>query len=203
MKNNKKGFTLVELVIVVAVMAVLVAVAIPTVKSVVGTAETTVAKTNARTIESQIKLELAAQVAGKRIGKCVRFCKNGRPDRPGNRRRRLGSKARLRNRIGAIAPSGRRPGRRQPNHPNEILKEKCLRVFASKDKSDKGVFKLKAEGKVVVALASENTNVTIAANNIPNVYVQNYSHLSVYDLINADMFILTEETVKKFEEELK
>lgn len=30
---------------------------------------------------------------------------------------------------------------------NEILKEKCLRVFASKDKSDKGVFKLKSEGK--------------------------------------------------------
>ena len=62
---------------------------------------------------------------------------------------------------------------------------------------------LKAEGKVVVALANENTNVSIAANNIPNVYVQNYSHLSVYDLINADMFILTEETVKKYEEELK
>ena len=40
MKNNKKGFTLVELVIVVAVMAVLV----------------TVADTNARTIESVIKL---------------------------------------------------------------------------------------------------------------------------------------------------
>lgn len=62
---------------------------------------------------------------------------------------------------------------------------------------------LKTEGKVVVALANENTNVSIAANNIPNVYVQNYSHLSVYDLINADMFILTEETVKKYEEELK
>lgn len=62
---------------------------------------------------------------------------------------------------------------------------------------------LKAEGKVIVALANENTNVTIAANNIPNVYVQNYSHLSVYDLINADMFILTEEAVKKYEEELK
>ncbi len=62
-KNNKKGFTLVELVIVVAVMAVLVAVAIPTVKSVVGTAEDAVDKTNARTIESQIKLELADQVS--------------------------------------------------------------------------------------------------------------------------------------------
>ena len=62
---------------------------------------------------------------------------------------------------------------------------------------------LNASGKIVVALDSENTNVTIASNNIPNVYVQNYSHLSVYDLINADMYILTEATVKKYEEELK
>ena len=55
-KNNKKGFTLVELVIVVAVMAVLVAVAIPTVKSITATAKSTVADTNARTIESVLKL---------------------------------------------------------------------------------------------------------------------------------------------------
>ena len=55
-KNNKKGFTLVELVIVVAVMAVLVAVAIPTVQSITGTAKTAVADSNARTIESMIKL---------------------------------------------------------------------------------------------------------------------------------------------------
>ena len=33
-KNNKKGFTLVELVIVVAVMAILVAVAIPVVSTI-------------------------------------------------------------------------------------------------------------------------------------------------------------------------
>ena len=55
-KNNKKGFTLVELVIVVAVMAVLVAVAIPTVQSITGTAKTAVQDSNARTIESMIKL---------------------------------------------------------------------------------------------------------------------------------------------------
>lgn len=58
-KNNKKGFTLVELVIVVAVMAILVAVAIPTVSSITKSAEDSVAKTNARTIESMIKLEVA------------------------------------------------------------------------------------------------------------------------------------------------
>lgn len=58
-KNNKKGFTLVELVIVVAVMAILVAVAIPTVSSITSTAQTATDKSNARTIESMIKLEVA------------------------------------------------------------------------------------------------------------------------------------------------
>lgn len=61
-KNNKKGFTLVELVIVVAVMAVLVAVAIPTVSSITSSAKTAVADTNCRTIESMIKLQLAESV---------------------------------------------------------------------------------------------------------------------------------------------
>ena len=56
MKKNKKGFTLVELVIVVAVMAVLVAVAIPTVTSITKTAQRAVADTNAHTIESTLKL---------------------------------------------------------------------------------------------------------------------------------------------------
>ena len=55
-KNNKKGFTLVELVIVVAVMAVLVAVAIPTVSSIVNSAKDSTNDSNARTIESMIKL---------------------------------------------------------------------------------------------------------------------------------------------------
>ena len=56
MKNNKKGFTLVELVIVVAVMAILVAVAIPTIASITGKAQESVDNTNARSIESVIKL---------------------------------------------------------------------------------------------------------------------------------------------------
>ncbi len=55
-KNNKKGFTLVELVIVVAVMAILVAVAIPTISSITGEAKTNVQNSNAQTIESMIKL---------------------------------------------------------------------------------------------------------------------------------------------------
>ena len=58
-KNNKKGFTLVELVIVVAVMAILVAVAIPTISSISSSAQDSVNQSNARTIESVIKLKEA------------------------------------------------------------------------------------------------------------------------------------------------
>ena len=67
-KNNKKGFTLVELVIVVAVMAILVAVAIPTVASITGDATDAVHDSNCRTIESMIKLaEAEASKAGNGI----------------------------------------------------------------------------------------------------------------------------------------
>ena len=65
-KNNKKGFTLVELVIVVAVMAILVAVAIPTVSYVTSKASDTVTKSNCQTIESLVKLaEAEAKVDDK------------------------------------------------------------------------------------------------------------------------------------------
>ena len=83
-----------------------------------------------------------------------------------------------------------------------VVDQITMEGFKTKDFA-KILGNLNASGKIVVALDSENTNVTIASNNIPNVYVQNYSHLSVYDLINADMYVLTEATVKKYEEELK
>lgn len=83
-KNNKKGFTLVELVIVVAVMAVLVAVAIPTISSITGEAKDAVAESNARTIESIIKLAEAdadgAALTTQTIAKAVYDAKLGIAD---------------------------------------------------------------------------------------------------------------------------
>lgn len=61
---------------------------------------------------------------------------------------------------------------------------------------------LDVNGKIVVITTEEDVNLSIAGRNIPNVYVQTKSHLSVYDLINSDVLVVTEEAVKKYEEEL-
>jgi len=57
--------------------------------------------------------------------------------------------------------------------------------------------------KIIVATVEEDFNLVLAGRNIPNVYVQTKNHLSVYDLLNADMYVMTEDAVKKYEEELK
>lgn len=62
---------------------------------------------------------------------------------------------------------------------------------------------LKAEGKILVITNEEDFNLFTAGRNIPNVYVQTKSHLSVYDLINADMYVTTQDAIKKYEEDLK
>ena len=50
-KNSKKGFTLVELVIVIAILAILAAIAIPVVNSIINTASRNGALSDAQTIE--------------------------------------------------------------------------------------------------------------------------------------------------------
>jgi prepilin-type N-terminal cleavage/methylation domain len=54
-KTNKKGFTLVELVIVIAILAILAAIAIPTVSNVISTANKNVDAANAQTVELALK----------------------------------------------------------------------------------------------------------------------------------------------------
>ena len=54
-KTNKKGFTLVELVVVVAVLLILAAIAIPTVINLVDDARESANEANAQAIETAIK----------------------------------------------------------------------------------------------------------------------------------------------------
>ena len=63
-KNSKKGFTLVELVIVIAILAILAAIAIPVVNSIINTASRNTALSNADTIELAVK-ECQAHIASK------------------------------------------------------------------------------------------------------------------------------------------
>lgn len=57
--------------------------------------------------------------------------------------------------------------------------------------------------KTLVITLDGDFNLFLAGRNIPNVYVQTKSHLSVYDMINATTYVMTEETIKKYEEDLK
>lgn len=57
--------------------------------------------------------------------------------------------------------------------------------------------------KVVLVLDEANGNVEIAGRNIPNVLVSNYSHVSVYQMMNAKNLVITKAAAQKFEEVLK
>ncbi|HPT88784.1 MAG TPA: 50S ribosomal protein L4 [Bacilli bacterium] len=61
---------------------------------------------------------------------------------------------------------------------------------------------LKLNGKIVIVTLQEDSNLFLAGRNIPNVYVQTKDHLSVYELANSDVIVLTEEVAKKYEEDL-
>ncbi len=91
---------------------------------------------------------------------------------------------------------------RLANNSLVVVEDLKLESFKTKE-FVKVLEALNVNGKVIVCLAEENTNVSIASNNIPNVYAQNIDHLSVYDLINGTTYVLTESAVKKYEEVLK
>ena len=60
MRKNNKGFTLVELMVVVAILGVLVAIAIPVYSNVTASAKTAADKANVRTINGAIEVYRAA-----------------------------------------------------------------------------------------------------------------------------------------------
>lgn len=63
-KNNKKGFTLVELVVVIAILAILAAIAIPAVISIVNNASDTSLETEAATIDLACKTYYSSVKSG-------------------------------------------------------------------------------------------------------------------------------------------
>lgn len=63
-KLNKKGFSLVELIVVIAIMAILAAVIIPTVTNKIKDANNGSANTTASTIANDIKTEAIAIISG-------------------------------------------------------------------------------------------------------------------------------------------
>lgn len=61
---------------------------------------------------------------------------------------------------------------------------------------------LKAEGKIMVVMEEVPEVVLIAARNLPNVSVQSYNHMSVYDVLNVNQMVITKNALKKIEEAL-
>lgn len=57
--------------------------------------------------------------------------------------------------------------------------------------------------KIIVITKEDNPNLALASRNIPNVYVQTKQHLSVLDLINGDMYVMTLDALEAYEEDLK
>lgn len=61
---------------------------------------------------------------------------------------------------------------------------------------------LEITGKVAFVLANNNENVSMSARNIPGVTITTVSHASVYELMSYQTVVLTEESVKLYQEVL-
>ena len=87
------------------------------------------------------------------------------------------------------------------------VKEKELKVFhgyefAGKTKEAvKFLTAIKAEKKVLLVTADDL--LIQAANNLPNVILRTVGNISVYDLLNANHLVISEEDIKTVEEALK
>jgi len=77
---------------------------------------------------------------------------------------------------------------------DEFKTKKALEVLKALKINDK---------KTIIITDEENFNLETATKNIPTVYVQTKDHLSIYDLIRGDVYVLFKNVVKKYEEDLK
>lgn len=83
----------------------------------------------------------------------------------------------------------------------EILVLDSLSLDAPRTKDMVAILKNNnANKKVLIVTAEKNENVIRSANNIPGVETTLVSTLNVYDILKHDLFIITQEAVKKVEE---
>lgn len=61
---KKKGFTLIELIVVITILGILVAIAVPSILNYITKANDAVAAANLRTVKSEIGLDIATDVEG-------------------------------------------------------------------------------------------------------------------------------------------
>ena len=61
---KKKGFTLIELIVVITILGILVAIAVPSILNYITQANNAVAAANLRTVKSEIGLDIATGVTG-------------------------------------------------------------------------------------------------------------------------------------------
>lgn len=61
---------------------------------------------------------------------------------------------------------------------------------------------IKAEGKIMVIMEDVPEVVLSAARNLPNVVVESFNHVSVYDVLNMNQIVMTQDALNKIEEAL-
>jgi type IV pilus assembly protein PilA len=68
---KKKGFTLIELIVVITILGILVAIAVPSILNYITQANDAVAAANLRTVKSEIGLDIATNVTADSAGTAV------------------------------------------------------------------------------------------------------------------------------------
>ncbi|QWB99883.1 50S ribosomal protein L4 [Mycoplasmatota bacterium] len=86
---------------------------------------------------------------------------------------------------------------------NNIILVDQISLEANKTKEMVKILEnVKAEGKIMVILGEVLDAVMIASRNLPNVEVDLFNHISVYDIMNANQIVITKDALEKIEEAL-
>jgi large subunit ribosomal protein L4 len=88
---------------------------------------------------------------------------------------------------------------------NNLLVVEDVKMEAPKTKEFVGILKsLNADGKKVLFLAGdENENLYLSFRNLPNVQGYQFNDMNTYDIVNADVVVMTEGTAKAIAEDVK